>query len=105
MWRNQWHTYSFFRWLRYHTAILMKGVKITMKIGSIVKIGLCCAFGMILVGCNEYQGSPSQFGTGRFYCYYHDERNGQFYEGVADEQDLAVRNARNNCLAAPPKNI
>lgn len=76
-----------------------------MKIASIVKIGLCCVLGATLVSCAEYQGSTSQYGTGRYYCYYHDERNGQFYEGVDDQQDQAVRNARNHCLNAPPKDL
>jgi len=76
-----------------------------MKTGCFLRIGLCCLFGLIVTSCNEYQPPKSRFGTGRYQCYYQDDRHGKFFQGVDDDENVAVRLARKSCLHAKPKDL
>ncbi len=76
-----------------------------MKITGIVKMSVCGLLGMVLTGCHEYQPPTSQFGTGRFFCYFQDDRTGHMYEGIADDQNDSVLMAKNACLNWPPKDL
>ena len=76
-----------------------------MKTTGMVKMSLCCLLAVMVTSCNEYKPPASHFGTGTHRCFYHDVRNGQFYKGVADEENDAIRAAKNACLNAPPKDL
>lgn len=82
-----------------------KGRKGIMKIAWHVKSSVIGLLGLLLVGCHEYQPPTSHFGTGQYYCFYHDTRTGQFYKGIADDKDDAIMLAKNKCRKTPPKDL
>lgn len=71
-----------------------------MKIRMSLKIGVYVLISMVLASCAGQGVTPSQFGTGKYHCYYQNIRTGIFYRGASENEVAAIRATKKQCTAS-----